>query len=105
MMSAKRLRARIAFCKSLKDKSADWWETVMFSDESTFQQVRGTGTNYVRRPIGERLNPKYMIKTVKHPPSVMVWGAITANGRCGLKIFDKGVKVKAAEYIKCWIRK
>jgi DDE superfamily endonuclease len=54
----------------------------------------------VRRPPGERLNPKYTIKTVKHPPSVMAWGAITANGRCGIKIFDKGVKVNAAEYIK-----
>jgi len=71
----------------------------MFSDESTFQQLRGTGYNYARRPPGERLNPKYTIKTVKHPPSVMVWGAITANGRCGLHIFNKGEKVNAERYI------
>ena len=100
LMTAKQIRARIAFCQRHKDKSATWWDRVMFSDESTFQQVRGVGTNYVRRPPGERLNPKYTIKTVKHPPSVMVWGAISVNGRCGLKIFDKGVKVNAAEYIK-----
>jgi len=30
----------------------------------------------------------------------MAWGAITANGRCGLTVFNKGVKVNAAEYIK-----
>lgn len=99
MITRKQLRNRIAFCKSLKDKPAEWWDRVMFSDESTFQQVRGTGYNYVRRPSGERLNPKYTLKTVKHPPSVMVWGAITAKGRCGIKIFDKGVKVNAAIYI------
>jgi len=100
MMNVKQLKARIAFCKLHRNKSADWWEQVTFSDESTFQQVRGCGTNYVRRPRGERLNPKYTVKTVKHPPCVMVWGAITAKGRCGLHIFDKGVKVNAAEYIK-----
>jgi transposase len=100
MMTRAQLRARLRFCKIHKDKPADWWDKVMFSDESTFQQVRGSGTNYVRRPVGKRLDPKYTIKTVKHPPSVMVWGAIAASGRCGLKIFDKGVKVNAEEYIK-----
>ena len=30
----------------------------------------------------------------------MVWGAITAVGRCGLEIFGKGVKVNAAKYIE-----
>jgi transposase len=100
MMTRKQLRARVAFCKKYKDKPPTWWDRVMFSDESTFQQVRGTGSNYVRRPPGKRLDPKYTIKTVKHPPSVMVWGAITSSGRCGLQIFDKGVKVNAEEYIK-----
>jgi hypothetical protein len=71
----------------------------MFSDESAFEQVRGSGYNYVRRPKGERLNPKYTLKTVKHPPSLMVWGAISAKGRCGLEVFAKGVRVNAATYI------
>ena len=78
----------------MKSKSADWWTRVMFSDESTFQQLQGVGYNYVRRPPGERLNPKYTIKTVKHPPSVMMWGAGTANGRCGLHICEHRTKVR-----------
>ena len=80
----------------MKNKSIDWWSTVMFSDESTFQQVRNSGSNYVRRPTGERLNPKY---TIKNPPSVMVWGAITAAGISGLHIFDKDEKVNAVKHI------
>ena len=30
----------------------------------------------------------------------MVWGAIYAYGPCGLKIFDKGIKINAIEYLK-----
>jgi predicted transcriptional regulator len=100
LITKKQLQARLRFCKSLRDKPITWWDNVMFSDESTFQQVRGTGSNYVRRPVGQRLNPKYTLKTVKHPPSVMVWGAITSRGRCGLKVFDKGVRVNAAMYVR-----
>lgn len=100
LMTERQRLARIKFCREMKDKTAEWWEQVMFSDESTFSQVRGTGYNYVRRPPGLRLNPKYTLKTVKHPPSLMVWGAITAVGRCGLKIFEKNVKVNADKYIE-----
>jgi transposase len=100
LMTEKQRLARIKFCKELRNKSAAWWDRVMFTDESTFSQVRGSGSNYVRRPVGERLNPKYTLKTVKHPPSLMVWGGITAFGRCGIEIFDKGVKVNAAKYIE-----
>jgi transposase len=99
LMTKKHLQARISFCNAMKDKPAEWWDRVMFSDESTFQQIRGSGSNYVRRPSNHRLDPKYTLKTVKHPPAIMVWGAISANGRCGLQIFDKGVRVNAAKYI------
>jgi len=97
LMTEKQRLARIKFCNEMKRKPGD---RVMFSDESTFSQVRGTGSNYVRRPPGQRLNLKYTLKTVKHPPSLMVWGGITAAGRCGLEIFDKGAKVNAAKYIE-----
>ena len=100
LITKKQLRDRLKFCHAFKSKPAEWWERVVFSDESTFQQLRGNGYNYVRRPVGERLNPKYTLKTVKHPPSVMVWGAISAKGRCGLEIFDKGVKINAAKYVE-----
>jgi transposase len=100
LMTKKQRLARVTFCKEMRSKTADWWERVMFTDESTFSQVRGAGSNYVRRPVGHRLDPKYTLKTVKHPPSVMVWGGITAAGRCGLQVFGKGVKVNAAKYIE-----
>lgn len=100
LMTEKQRLSRIKFCREMIKKPADWWDRVMFTDESTFSQVRGSGSNYVRRPPGERLNPKYTLKTVKHPPSLMVWGGITSAGRCGLEIFGKGVKVNAEKYIE-----
>src|ERR1051325_4904392 len=61
LITKKQLQARLRFCKSQRDKPITWWDNVMFSD--TFQQVRGTGSNYVRRPVSQRLNPKYTLKT------------------------------------------
>ena len=90
---------RLAFCNKYKDKSAQWWERVMFTDESTFQQVRNCGSNYIRRPSGERYNPKFTVKTVKYPPSVMCWGAITAAGTAALTPIPKDQRVNAAYYI------
>ena len=55
------------------------WRKVMFTDESTFRLVRG-GYKLVRRPQGvSRYASKYTIKTVKHPESVMMWGAFSGN--------------------------
>ena len=86
------MKKRVSFCKKIYalDYMADW-RKVLFSDfffvsdESTFRLVRG-GYKLVRRPQGvSRYAFKYTIKTVKHPESVMVWGAFSGNkGRGGL---------------------
>ena len=54
LMTEKQRLARVRCCKEMSKKTADWWDQVMFTDESTFTQVRGSGSNYVRRPPGER---------------------------------------------------
>ena len=51
-------------------------------------QVSSTG-KFVRRPSGERFNPKFTVKTVKHPARVMVWGCSSAAGREMLPFLDK----------------
>lgn len=38
LLSAKNIRDRISFCRKYRNWSADQWENVMFSDESTFCQ-------------------------------------------------------------------
>lgn len=100
LLTEKQRLARIKFCNIHKDKSPDWWENVMFTDESTFQQVRSCGYNYIRRPPNRRYDPKFTIKTVKHPPSIMCWGAITAKGRAGIAFLEKGKRLNSQGYMK-----
>ena len=55
------------------------WRKVMFSDESTFRLVRGW-YKLVRMPSGvSTYDSRYIIKTVKHSKSVMVWGAFSGD--------------------------
>ena len=80
-LSDKMRKKRILFCKKYIHWTADdWKEVVLFSDESTFLTFRSC-PKIVRRPKGsDRMNPKYTTKTMKHPPSHMVWGCFGYKG-------------------------
>lgn len=94
-------KKRVNFCKKYKDWSPEQWKKVMFSDESTFRLVRG-GSKVIRRPsYVSRYDPRYTVKTVKHPDSVMVWGAFSGNkGRGGLYFLPKNITMKSTNYIE-----
>jgi hypothetical protein len=70
----------------------------LFSDESTFCQF-GSFINFVRRPQGQRFNPKYTVSTVKHSPKVMVWGSFSARGRGTLYFVPPVTTVNSAAYL------
>ena len=64
------------------------WRNVMFCDESTYRLVL-RGYKLVRRPSGvSRYDSRCIIKTVKHPKSVMVWGAFSGDKGRGVYIFS-----------------
>lgn len=93
-------KRRLEFYNKYKDWTSEDWKRVMFSDESTFMLVRGESKT-VRRPRGvSRFDPRYTVKTVKHPDSVMVWGAFSGGkGRAGLYFLPKNVTMKGGNYI------
>lgn len=93
-------KKRLDFCKKYEDWTSEQWQKVMFSDESTFRLIRGS-SKIVRRPSNvSRFDPRYTVKTVKHPDSVMVWGAFSGNkGRGGLYFLPKNVTMKGSNYI------
>ena len=72
---------------------------VMFSDESTLQQfvVR---IRHVRRPRGTRFIEKYTISTMKHPPSQMIWGAISEHGVAGISFLSPGTTTNGPRYVE-----
>ena len=94
-MNAKRL----AFAKKHQDWTPAQWGKVMFSDESTLKQfvVR---KRHVRPPRGTRLNEKYTISTMKHPPSQMIWGSISEHGVAGIFFLPPGTTINGPRYIE-----
>ena len=85
----------------LSEISRQWaaaeWRKVMFSDDCTFTMVRGI-SKMMRRPrSASRYDPKFTVKTIKDPGSVMVWGVFSGNlGRAGLYFLIKDVSVKGS---------
>ena len=62
-------------------KHIDWsvedWTKVLLLDEFAFQQFT-VRKNHVYSPVGERFYEKYIISTMKHPPTQIIQGAMSA---------------------------
>ena len=95
------MKKRILFCNIYKHWTMADWRKVMFCDESTSQLARG-GYKLVRRPsIVSRYDSRYNNKTVKHPKSVIVWGAFSGDkGRGGLYFLHKNVTMRGDNYLR-----
>ena len=60
---------------------------MLFSDEKCFYGKGDCGREWVRRPKGEALNPKYCAHKVAHPVNVNVWACFARSGQGYLKVF------------------
>ena len=98
LLSDKNVKDRLIFADKYKDWTADQWRSVMFSDESTIKQFSNY-TSHVRRPPGQRYNPKYTVSSVKHSPSVMIWGCISAKQRGGLWFMPPNTTINSPVYL------
>ena len=71
--------------KKWAEERLDWtvgnWMAVNFSDESIFHLFGSDGMEWCWRRPGERLDPRFTKKKVKHGGGkVTVWGMITSKG-------------------------
>jgi transposase len=74
------VRARIAFAEGYSNWTEDKWATVLFSDETPFY-LGHQGREYVQRPTGHALDPKYTRKENERlQGKVSLWGCICAEG-------------------------
>lgn len=81
LLSKRNRLARLEFARQHIHWTKADWKRVCWSDESKFNIFNSDGIQYVRRPAGKRLDPKYTKPTVKHGGgSVMVWGCFSGFG-------------------------
>lgn len=90
---------RIEYAKDNVDKDQEYWNTVLFTDESKYNIFQSDGHCRVWRRVGTELDKANLKGTVKHGGgSVMVWGCMSAAG-AGRLVFIEG-KMDHKQYIK-----
>lgn len=81
---------RLKYAKEMLIQPFDYWDTVIWSDESKFNLFGSDGKIMVWRNRNEEFDPKCTVPTVKHGGgSVMVWGCFTKKGVGKLCILDR----------------
>ena len=88
------LRQRLSFAQGYAGWSAEQWAQVLFSDEKCFFGKGFCGRVWVRREVGEALNPKYTIHKQAHPVKVNVWACFGAGGVGYMHIFNDNLNGK-----------
>lgn len=79
-LSQRNKKMRLKYCQERRSWNLTDWSKYVFSDEvKLYAGLRSR--QYVRRPNGTRQDAKYTVKTTKFPLSIMLWGAIRADGK------------------------
>jgi hypothetical protein len=90
---------RIKFAQAYLHFTAEDWSKVMYLYKPMLQCIRASRCK-VRRP--ERISQyesKYMVKTGKHPDSVMVWGCFASSvWRDGLYFLPRNTTMNGERY-------
>jgi transposase len=73
------IQRRLAFANQYLHWTADQWARVFFSDECNFY-LGHHGRTYVRRPVGQSHDAKYMRQEQQLHGKVSLWGCICAEG-------------------------
>lgn len=98
-LSVKNVRDRLKFCHHYKHWTTEMWNKVLFSDETLIQQF-SVAHRRVRRPLGCRYERRYCVPTVKHSPSVMIWGSMSSSGRGNLWFLPPNQTMNARRYLQ-----
>ena len=99
-LTQKQMENRVKFCKKYAVWDLDSWRSVLWSDEATFS-VTGSGFQRVyRQPGSDASLPQYTVKTLKFPPTLMVWACFSYHGVGELVILPKNVMMNQYNYLE-----
>lgn len=90
--------ARLNFAETFLDKENNFWDRVLWSDETKVELFGHNNVKKIWRKDGEAFLPKNTVPTVKHGGgSMMFWGCFSSAGP-GKLIAIKGI-MKSSDYI------
>ncbi len=82
-------KARKQFTEDKQNKDMDYWNRVLWSDETKINLFGSDGVKHVWWQPGEEYKDKCVLPTVKHVVgSVMVWGCMSAAGTGELQFIE-----------------
>ncbi len=82
-------KARKQFAEDKQTKDMDYWNHVLWSDETKINLFGSDGVTHVWWQPGEEYKNKCVLPTVKHGGgSVMVWGCMSAAGTGQLQFIE-----------------
>ena len=89
LLTKKNMNAHLKFAKKHLDDPQEFWNNVLWTDESKVELFGRHGPRYVWRKPNTAFHSKNLIPTVKHGGgSVMVWGCFAASGPGRLAIIE-----------------
>lgn len=89
LLSKVNIEKRLSFAVANFDQASEYWDDVIFCDETKIMLYYHDGPSKVWRKRNTALQPKNIIPTVKFGKlSVMVWGCISSKGVGRLRIFN-----------------
>ncbi len=81
-------KARLEFARAHADKDEDYWDSILWSDETKIKVFGTDGFKTVWHRKGEEYKEKCTVPTVNGGGSVLMWGCMSAAGVGELHFID-----------------
>uniref|UniRef100_A0A8C5QBF4 Transposase n=1 Tax=Leptobrachium leishanense TaxID=445787 RepID=A0A8C5QBF4_9ANUR len=89
LVSLKNRKARLEFAKQHETKPSQFWNKILWTDETKINLYQSDGKRRVWRKKGTAHDPKHTTSSVKHGGgSVIAWACMAANGTGSLVFID-----------------